>query len=327
MSDTSKTTKPFDDIRALVKTVPHADGTVADSIKGITEVLGRGLRPFGTLAKPLTTIAMWQGAQLPQLARPLIAVFAGTHGVAAQLSDADVIEASKARVASLTDGAAAVRGMAAELGAAFKVYEFGLEYPSADFTKDASLSERDCAAAIAFGMEVVAEGADIIVLGNAGYGAATASAAIALSLYGGTARYWAGGQNGTARIKAVEDGFAYHSGEISDPLETLRVFGGRDIAGMVGAILAAGHQRIPVLLDGYVSCTAAAILFAIDPRSVAHCIAAHNSAEPAHDALLSRLSLTPILDLGLNIGDGTGGAMALSVLKVAAAGLSTLKEG
>lgn len=327
MSDTPKTDKPFDDIRALVKTVPQADKTVAESILGLTEGLGRGLRPFGTLGRPLTTIAMWQGAQLPQLARPLIAVFAGTHGVAAQLSDANIVEASKARVASLTEGSAVVRGMASELGSAFKVYEFGLEYPSTDFTKEASLSERDCAAAIAFGMEVVAEGADIIVLGNAGYGAATASAAIALSLYGGTAGYWAGGQNASARIKAVENGIGLHSGEMNDPLETLRVFGGRDIAGMVGAILAAGHQRIPVLLDGYVSCTAAAILHAMDPQSVAHCIASHNSAEPAHDALLSRLSLNPILDLGVNIGDGTGGAMALSVLKVAAAGLSTLKEG
>ncbi len=327
MTEANKQGRPFDDIRDLVRTMPPVDGVSADDLGAIFKTLGRGLRPLGTLEGALTEIARIQGGQLPRLSRPLIAVFAGTHGVASQMSDADIIEASKARVVSLTEGAAAVRGMSSDLGAAFKVYEFGLEYPSADFTREPSLSERDCAAAIAFGMEVVAEGADVIILGNAGYGAATAAAGIAMSLYGGAANYWAGGQAAKARISSVEAGIEAHSGHLDDPLDTLRIFGGRDIAGMIGAILAAGHQRIPVLLDGYVSCAAAAVLHAIDPKSVAHCIASHCSAEPAHDALLSRLQLSPILDLGINIGDGTGGAMALSLLKTAAAGLTTLKDG
>jgi nicotinate-nucleotide--dimethylbenzimidazole phosphoribosyltransferase len=261
---------------------------------------------------------------LPSLARPLIAVFGGTHGVAAQIGDGDIVSASKHRVASLTEGAAAVRGIAGELGAAFKVYEFGVEFPSADFTKEDSLSERECAAAIAFGMEVVAEGADVIILGAAGLGAATAAAAMNIALFGGAANYWAGGENATARIEAVEAGINRNRGRTSDPLEILRIFGGRDIAGLVGAILAARHQRIPILLDGYVSCTAAAILHAIDPSTLDHCVASHMSAEPAHDALLSRLGLSPVVDLELNIGDGTGGAMALAVLKAAAAGLKSL---
>ena len=104
-----------------------------------------------------------------------------------------------------------------------------------------------------------------------------------------------------------------------------QIFGGREIAGLVGAILAARHQRIPVLLDGYVSCTAAAILHSIDSSTLDHCIASHISAEPAHDALLSRLGVTPVVDLDINIGDGTGGAMALAILKAATAGLKSLK--
>jgi len=325
MTDTDLTGQPFDDIRALIGSMPVLDeGELTDVSKDAVS-LGRGLRPIGRLEKPLSCISSWQGASMPRLARPLIAVFAGTHGVAAHLGYDDIVEASKVRVASLTEGQAAVRGIAGELGSAFKVYEFGLDYPSADFTQEASLSERDCAAAIAFGMEVVAEGADVIVLGAAGLGAATAAAAMNIALYGGAANYWAGGEGAEARIEAVQKGLSAHSGNTSDPLEVLRIFGGREIAGLIGAILAARHQRIPILLDGYVSCSAAAILHAIDPSATDHCLASHLSAEPAHDALLSRLDLTPVVNLDVNIGDGTGGALALSVLKAASAGLATMK--
>lgn len=325
MTKSESSGQPFDDIRALVETMPWIDKTKQPAVYDEAVSLGRGLRPIGRLKSPLSLISSWQDTPLPRLSRPLIAVFAGTHGVAAHSGYEDIIEASKARVQSLTEGAAAVRGIAGELGAAYKVYEFGLDYPSADFTIEASLSERDCAAAIAFGMEVVAEGADVIVLGAAGLGAATAAAAMNIALYGGAANYWAGGEGVEDRIKAVQKGISTHSGKTSDPLEVLRIFGGREIAGLVGAILAARHQHIPILLDGYVSCSAAAILHAIDPATINHCIAAHISAEPAHDALLSRLGLTPVVDVEVNIGDGTGGALALAILKAAGAGLTSLR--
>ena len=325
MSETENKDQPFEDIRALIASMPKLDPSTETTVSKNAISLGRGLRPIGRLEAPLALISDGQGTPLPSLLRPLIAVFAGTHGVASQIGYDDIIKASKARIASLTVGRAAVRGIASELGAAYKVSEFGLEYPSADFTKADSLSERDCAAAIAYGMEVVAEGADVIVLGAAGLGAATAAAAMNISLYGGAANYWAGGEGVADRIRAVEAGLSNHSGRTSDPLEVLRIFGGREIAGLVGAILAARHQRIPIFLDGYVSCSAAAILHAIDPSSIDHCIASHLSAEPAHDAVLSRLGLTPVVDLDINIGDGTGGGLALAVLKAASAGLTSLK--
>lgn len=325
MTDAKTSEKPFEDIRALIDSMPVLEGGADCEVGVQAGSLGRGLRPIGRLEAPLSRISQWQGTALPRLMRPLIAVFAGTHGVAEHLGYDDIVAASKSRVASLTEGQAAVRGIAGELGSAFKVYEFGLDYPSADFTKTDSLSERDCAAAIAFGMEVVAEGADVIVLGASGLGAATAAAAMNIALFGGAANYWAGGEGAEARIKAVQAGISEHSGQTSDPLDVLRIFGGREIAGLVGAILAARHQRIPILLDGYVCCTAAAILHAVDPSSIDHCVASHISSEPAHDALLSRLGLTPVVDLDVNIGDGTGGALALSVLKAASAGLTSLK--
>lgn len=327
MSDSQPEGRPFDDILGLIDTMPALkEGEVYTLNDALTEKCG-ALAPVGRLCSELATIAAWQDLKSPSLKRPLIAVFAGTHGVANKVFDFDIVKASRERVASLTDGKAAVRGMASDLGAAFKVYEFGIEYPSADFTAEPSLTERDCAAAIAFGMEVVAEGADVIVLGNAGFGAATAAAGIARALFGGAADYWAGGteQLASSRIEAVRSAAKLHnSDDMPSPLDILRHYGGRDIAGIVGAILAARHQRIPVVLDGYVVCAAAAVLYKIDPTTLDHCIASQVTAEPAHQALLDRIEKSPVLDLGVNIGDGTGGAFALSVLKTAAAGLETL---
>ena len=108
-------------------------------------------------------------------------------------------------------------------------------------------------------------------------------------------------------------------------LEVLRCFGGRDIAGMVGAILAARHQAIPIILDGYVVCAAAAVLHKLDPSSISHCIAGHVTAEPAHRALLDRMGLEPMHDMGIGIGDGTGAAFALGTLRSACQALATLK--
>jgi len=300
------TGRPFDDIRNLVSNMPLADPQQAQSVQDIMSA-ATALQPLGHIGQHLEWLAGWQG-RTPSIDRPLIAVFAATHGVSAQLIETDIIPAATDRVKSLTEGAAGVRGIAASLGAAFKVYELGLEHPSEDFTQAPSLSEKDCAAAIAFGMEVVAEGADIIALGNAGFGAATAAAAITRGLYGGASEY------------------RRHSNSLSDPLDVLRCFGGRDIAGMVGAILAARHQSIPVILDGYVVCSAAAVLHKLNPDAISHCMAGHVTREPAHQALLDRIDLSPLLDIGIGIGDGTGAAFAMGTLRSAAQGLATLKS-
>jgi len=318
--------RPFDDIRALTETMPQADEQACQGVKAIIKQFGETLSPLGRNLDYARWLASWQGRS-PSIDRPLIAVFAGSHNVAKHVFGDDIIPKAQARVKSLTEGAAGVRGISTSLQAAFKVFELGIEYPAADFTAEPSLSEKDCAAAIAFGMEVVAEGADIIALGNAGFGSATAAAAIALGLYGGTAEYWAGGEGeaATSRIKSVSEGVSLHKDLLSDPLEVLRCFGGRDIAGMVGAILAARHQAIPIVLDGYVVCTAAAVLHKINPDAIAHCMAGHVTAEPAHRALLDRMGLEPLQDMGIGIGDGTGAAFALGTLRATCQALTTLK--
>jgi len=130
--------------------------------------------------------------------------------------------------------------------------------------------------------------------------------------------------NAQARINCVRTGYQQFKGDIHGPLDALRHFGGRDMAGLVGAIIAARHQSIPVVLDGFVVTAAAAILHNINPQSVDHCIAGHISAEPAHAALLERMGMTPLLDFGLGWGDGFGASLAVNMLQMAAAGYKTL---
>jgi nicotinate-nucleotide--dimethylbenzimidazole phosphoribosyltransferase len=120
-------------------------------------------------------------------------------------------------------------------------------------------------------------------------------------------------------VAAVEGAIARHKDHLKDPLEILRRLGGREIAAIAGAILAARLQRIPVILDGYIATAGAAILHAIHPSTIDHCIAGHLSAEGAHQDVLQRLGKIPLLALGMRLGEGSGAALAAGIVKTTAA--------
>jgi len=121
----------------------------------------------------------------------------------------------------------------------------------------------------------------------------------------------------------------YHRDAFGDPLEVLRRLGGRELAAIAGAVLAARRARIPVLLDGFASSAAAAVLHRIDRRALDHCQVAHCSAEPGHRRLLEALGKRPLLDLGMRLGEASGAALAIPILKAAVAchaGMATFAE-
>ena len=153
----------------------------------IENTLG-GLRPLGRMERAVSWLARWQGTDEPSISKPLVSVFIGSHQVTEYILDADPVAGAQARIKAMSSGAASVRGIAGSESAFFKVFEMGIVAPAADMRIEPSLSERDCAAAIAYGMEVVAEDCDIIVIGNAGFGTATAAAGIARGLFGGAGR-------------------------------------------------------------------------------------------------------------------------------------------
>ncbi len=316
---------PFDDIRALFKTMPPLDDAAAASIRARD---ARLTKPAGSLGR-LETLVEWlgavQGTDHPVIDRPLVAVFAANHGVVAQGVSPFPSSVTRAMVANFAAGGAAVNQICAANGLGLKVFELALELPTDDITQGPAMDEAACAATMAFGMEALAGGTDLLCLGEMGIGNTTIAAALYYALYGGKASDWVGRGTGlddaglARKAAAVEKAVALHARASRDPLELLRRLGGRDVAAIAGAILAARTQRVPVILDGYVVCAAAAVLHALSPTILDHCIAGHLSAEGAHGAVLERLGKVPLLSLGMRLGEGSGAALAAGIVKSALA--------
>jgi nicotinate-nucleotide--dimethylbenzimidazole phosphoribosyltransferase len=326
---------PFDDIRNLVAQMPGPDKEARAAAAARQGQLVKPPGALGRLEEIAIFIAGWQGREIPQVNRPTVAVFAATHGVASRGVSPYPPEVTKQMVATFTDGKAAVNQICGVFGAGLRVFDLALDMPTPDIVERDALSEAECAATMAFGMEALAGEPDLLCLGEMGIGNTTVAAAIFHGLYGGEAADWVGPGTGATgevlarKIEAVRDAVARSKAHLDDPLEVLRKLGGREVAAMAGAILAARLQRVPVVLDGYVVTAAAAVLKALDPRALDHCLAGHVSAEPAHRAVLERLGLHPILDLGMRLGEGSGAALSIGVIKSALAchaGMATFAE-
>ena len=325
---------PFDDIRALMAHLPPLDEEAAAAIRARDAQL---TKPAGALGR-LEDLAIWLGAvqakAIPTASRPLVAVFAANHGVVARGVSPYPQSVTAAMVSNFAAGGAAINQICGHLGLGLKVFELALEIPTGDIASEPALDEAGCAATIAFGMEAI-HGTDLLCLGEMGIGNTTVAAAIYAGLYGGPASDWVGRGTGVdeaglaRKVAVVEEAVALHRDHLGDPLEVLRRLGGREVAAMVGAILAARIERIPVILDGYVVCAAAAVLHAMDPAALDHCVAGHRSAEGAHGEVLRRLGKVPLLDLGLRLGEGTGAALAAGMVRSALAchtGMATFAQ-
>ena len=222
-------------------------------------------------------------------------------------------------------GGAAINQICATYDLGLKVFELALDHPTPDITVEPAFDEAGCAATFAFGMEAIAGGADLLCLGEMGIGNTTVAAAIYHALYGGDAADWVGRGTGVddaglaRKVSAVRRAVELNKDHLRDPLEVMRRLGGREIVAMAGAIMAARMERIPVILDGYVVTAAAALLHALDPAAIDHCLAGHRSVEGAHAVVLERLGKKPLLDLGLRLGEGSGAALAAGLIKAAVA--------
>ena len=322
----------LNDIRHALATMPGPDQAAIAGARARDAVLTKPPGALGRLEEVAGFLAGWQGVSSPRVTRPQIAIFAGNHGVVAQGVSAFPAEVTVQMVANFASGGAAINQLAQVFGAAMTVTALELDRPTFDFTTAPAMSAADLVAAFAAGWQAVDPKADLLVPGEMGIGNTTSAAAIACALFGGEAADWVGRGTGvddaglTRKAKAVAAGVALHKG---DALEVLRCLGGREIAAMAGAMLAARHLRIPVLLDGFIACTAAAVLHQAAKGALDHCLAGHLSAEAAHGRLLAKLGKEPLLSLGLRLGEGSGAALAIGIVKAAAAchsGMATFAE-
>ena len=314
---------PFDDIRALLAAMPKADAEAVAAVRARDSQLTKPPGALGRLEEIVEWLAAWQQRTVPKVEQPVVAVFAGNHGVVAQGVAAYPQAVTAQMVANFQSDGAAVNQICKTFDLGLKVFELALEQPTGDITLEAAMTEKDCAATMAYGMEAIANGCDLLCIGEMGIGNTTIAAALAHGLFGGKAEDWVGPGTGVdaegvkRKASAVARAVALHGDHLDDPLEVLRRLGGRELAAMAGAILGARLNRVPVLIDGYVATAAAAVLFKANPHALDHCLAAHVSAEPAHRALLAKLGLKPLLDLGMRLGEGSGAALAAGLVRAA----------
>jgi nicotinate-nucleotide--dimethylbenzimidazole phosphoribosyltransferase len=326
---------PFADIRRLVAEMPEADQQAVETVRARDRFLTKPPGSLGRLEEIVEWLAAWQRKARPAIMRPLVTVFAGNHGVTARGVSPYPASVTQQMLDNFGAGGAAINQICKTFDIGFKAYDLALDLPTGDITVEAAMDERTAVGTMAFGMEAIGGGHDLVAIGEMGIGNTTIAAAIYAAIFGGETAHWVGRGTGVddeglkRKIAAVDAALAFHREHLHDPLEVLRRLGGREIAAMAGVILAARMERIPVVIDGYVATAAAAVLHALDPRTLDHCMAGHVSAEGAHRDVLNRLGKKPILDLGMRLGEGSGAALAIGVIKAAAAchdGMATFGE-
>lgn len=302
-------------------TLPLADAAARDAAIARQNNLTKPQGSLGKLEDLAIFMAGWRATVRPQIKTAQALVFAGNHGICAQGVNPYPQEVTAQMVGNFRAGGAAINQLCRANGADLNVIALELDRPTGDFTQGPAMSEAEVLAAMQSGADAVNPTADVLILGEMGIGNSTVAAALTTALFGGSAADWVGPGTGAdaagiaRKVAAITAGVARHKGLA--PLHVLAAFGGREQAAICGAILAARLARIPVILDGFICTAAASVLFAVDRAMLDHCLVGHVSAEPGHAKLLATLEKTAVLQFDMRLGEGSGAALALGILRSA----------
>ena len=315
-------------LRELLADLPEPDHESAAAVRARA---GQVLRPTGAtqrLDDVAVHVAAWQGTAEPAIRRPSVLVFAADHGVAAAGVSNYPADVTAAMLAAVRAERATINSYARSIGATLEVFDVGVGEPTGDIRTDAAMSADRLDAVTTTAAtavdDAVAAGADLVALGELGIGNTTAAAALAATLLGGDVDRWVGrgtgvDDDGLERKRAAVAAATARVDGTTDPIEVLRELGGAELVAMAAACLRARHHRVPVVLDGYVATTAVLPLHVARPSALDHCVVGHASAEPGHRLVLDHLGRPPLLDLALRLGEGTGAAAAIPLIRLACA--------
>ncbi|MCQ8241281.1 nicotinate-nucleotide--dimethylbenzimidazole phosphoribosyltransferase [Rhizosaccharibacter radicis] len=312
-------------VRACCAELPRGDDASAAAAAARQDGLTKPRGSLGRLEELVAWLARWQGRERPRLELVGVLVFAGNHGVAARGVSPFPAAVTAQMVANFAAGGAAINQIARVAGATLRVVTLRDLEPTADLSRGPAMLEHELLDAIRLGADAVNPELDLLCLGEMGIANTTSAAALAAATFGGTGADWAGRGTGLddrgVRHKAavIDEALARHGDALGDPLEALRRVGGLELAAMFGACLAARLHGVPVLLDGFVCTASVAPLARLAPDGLAHARAAHCSAEAAHRTLLRRLDLRPLLDFDMRLGEASGAALAVPLLRAACA--------
>ncbi len=326
-------TKTISEISLLLETLPSQDDGAVDAWAKRDPQLTKPAGALGRLEEISRWLSAWQGRHPPRLEKVQARIFAGNHGVTAQGVSAFPAAVTHQMVLNFQAGGAAINQLCKVNGIDLQVLPLDLEQPTQDFTVGPAMTEAEFCAAFDAGFNAVPPDTDLLILGEMGIGNTTVAAAVAYGLWGGGAAQWIGRGTGVEgdglarKTKVVEAGVRSYAKLL--PLDLLRCVGGRELVAMAGAVVSARLNRVPVLLDGYVCCAAVAPLSVAQPGALDHCLVAHVSAEPGHRRLLEQLRKRPLLDFDMRLGEGSGAALAVGLVRSALAchtGMATFAE-
>lgn len=299
---------------------------------------------LGRLEQLAIHLAALQGNSSPRLERVHIVVFAGDHGVAAECVSAFPQQVTGEMVRNFARGGAAINVLAREVGATLEIVDLGLVNDpgplqgilrtglgpgTANLAKRAAMSAAQLVSALATGREAAlrarAARADLLIGGEMGIANTTAASALACALLDVSPVSMTGPGTGldpagVARKAAViERALHLHRPQLTSALEILRRLGGFEIAALAGSYIACAQAGLPVLVDGFIATSAALAATRLSPGIESWLLYAHRSTEPGHRVVLAALEAQPLLDLGLRLGEGSGAALAVPLLRMACA--------
>jgi nicotinate-nucleotide--dimethylbenzimidazole phosphoribosyltransferase len=325
----------LDDIRAFCRDLPQGDRRAADAAALRQQNLTKPPGSLGRLEELAIWLARWQGREVPRLERVTIAVFAGNHGVAERGVSAYPQAVTAQMVVNFAAGGAAINQIAKLAGAELRVMPIELDRPTRDFTTAAAMDANEFLAALDIGYRTVPGDCDLLAVGEMGIANTTTAAMLCAALLGGGGARWAGRGTGVddggllRKRAAIDAALDFHRGILGDALGVAAALGGRELAAIAGAVLAARRHGIPVLLDGFVATAAVLPLARLGEGMLDHCRAGHVSAESAHRELLRELGLDPLLDLQMRLGEASGAGVAILLARTALAchaGMATFAE-
>lgn len=323
------------ELASLAATLPGVDAAAEAAARDRQNQLTKPPGSLGRLEALAVFMAGWQGTGRPKITKAQALVFAGNHGICAQGVNPYPQEVTAQMVANFEAGGAAINQLCAANGAELSVIALDLDNPTADFTTGLAMSEAECLEAMNRGAAAVDPAADILILGEMGIGNSTIAAALSAAVFGGDVAAWVGPGTGSddagiaRKVAAIEAGLTQHADLRGNAPALLAALGGREQAAICGAVLAARAAGIPVLLDGFICTAATAPLHGTDPALLDHCLIGHVSAEPGHRKLLDAMGKDAVLAFDMRLGEGSGAALALGILRSALAchnGMATFGE-
>ncbi|RZN38810.1 MAG: nicotinate-nucleotide--dimethylbenzimidazole phosphoribosyltransferase [Methanophagales archaeon ANME-1-THS] len=298
-------------------------------------------RSLGSLEDLAIKIAGITGNPLPKITEKVIITMAGDHGVTDEGVSVFPKEVTAQMIFNFLRGGAAINVLARHVGARIVVVDMGvaaalqderlvsrkIAYGTANITKGPAMTHEDALRSIEAGIDVLEleteKGMDIVGVGDMGIGNTTPSSAITAVITGEAVRAVTGRGTGIddtmleRKIQVVEEALRVNQPKRRDPIDVLAKVGGFEIGGMAGVMLAAAAHRIPIVIDGFISGAAALIAYKLAPGVKEYMIAAHRSVERGHAGILEYLELTPLLDLNMRLGEGSGAALGISIVDAA----------